>query len=198
MSPLRRWLRGGTREAEEPPPRPAVPAQLSGRVVERLTRRREQGDPPRLLLAGFTAGPLIEGFSRLGARVTVDGEDVPALPLGHPDGTFELLLGFDLLDHLEEAAARGLGAEWARVLRRGGLVYVLARAPETVRGRPLKVEMDESGSLWIAERADAGSQPVTGRGNRSLERLLSPLELDAICLRRDGMREILFRRPPED
>jgi hypothetical protein len=139
---------------------------------------------------------LIEGFSRLGARVTVDGESLPSLPLGHADETFELLLGFDLLDQMDDTTGRALGAEWARVLRRSGRVYLLARPPEAARGRPLKVEMDESGGLWISERPDEGLLTVRGRGNRSLESLLAPLELDAICLRRDGMREILFRRTP--
>jgi hypothetical protein len=73
---------------------------------------------------------------------------------------------------------------------------MLARPPEANRGRPLRVEMDEGGALWISEREGEGSLPVRGRGNRSLESLLAPLELDAICLRRDGMREILFRRTP--
>jgi hypothetical protein len=116
--------------------------------------------------------------------------------LGHADETFELLLGFDLMDQLDDTAGRALGAEWARVLRRGGRVYMLARPPEANRGRPLRVEMDEGGALWISEREGEGSLPVRGRGNRSLESLLAPLELDAICLRRDGMREILFRRTP--
>jgi len=196
LTPLRRWLRGGAREAEGPPARPPVPGQLSGRITDRIHRRREQGEAPRLLLAGVTAGPLIEGFSRLGARVTVEGESVPALPLGHADETFELLLGFDLLDHLDDITGRALGAEWARVLRRGGRVYMVVRPPEATRGRPLRVEMDESRGLWISERQGEGTIAVRGRGNRSLESLLAPLELDAICLRRDGMREILFWRTP--
>jgi SAM-dependent methyltransferase len=195
LSSLRRWLRGETREADGPPPRPPAPAQLSGRLTERLARRRAEESSPRLLIAGTTPGPLIEGFSQLGARVTVDGEERPSLPLGYADETFELLLAFDLLDHLDDQAARGLGAEWARVLRRGGCAYLIARAPEAARGRPLRIEMDESGGLWIAERDEAAAVPVRGRGNRALETLVAPLELDAICLRRDGMREILFRRP---
>jgi SAM-dependent methyltransferase len=164
--------------------------------MERLARLRAEESSPRLLLAGTSSGPLIEGFSRLGARVTVDGEDLPNLPLGYADETFELLFGFDLLDRLDDQTGRALGAEWARVLRRGGRAYVIAHPPEASRARPLKVEMGEGGELWISERDAAAGAPIRGRGNRALETLLAPLELDSICLRRDGMREILFKRDP--
>lgn len=194
MISLRRWLRGESAPPDDPPVRLRGQAQLAPRLILRIEQLRERGEAPRLLIAGVPEGSLIEGFSKLGARVTVDGDELPVLPLGHADETFDMIFGADTLDQLADDPARSLGSEWARVLRPGGWLYLFARPVGERRGRRIRAELDGTARLWLGERAGDAPATVEPRGNSSLEALTQPLELDGICLRRDGIREILFRR----
>jgi SAM-dependent methyltransferase len=191
---LRRWLKGESAPPDKPPARLRGEAQLAPRLILRIERLRERGEAPRLLIAGMPGGSMIEGFSRMGVRVTVDGDELPVLPLGHADATFDMIFGADTLDQLADEPARSLGGEWARVLRPGGWLYLLARPPGERRGRRIRAELDQTARLWLGERVGDALGAVEARGNSSLEALVQPLELDGICLRRDGIREILFRR----
>ncbi len=163
-------------------------------VFDKIARRLEEGACYRVLIAGPPSGRTIETFSRRGARVTVDGEDLPELPLSHADETFDLVLGLDLIDLLEDEAAAALGAEWARVLLPGGKVFLVSRSAAARLTAGERLEVLEDASLHPVARGGTRSRLIE-RGNRALERLFRPLLVDEILLRRDGLREVVYKRP---
>lgn len=163
-------------------------------LLDRIERRAEEGNAFPLLLVGPPSGPTIETFSRRGARVTVDGDERPELPLGHGNEAFELILALDLIDYLDDEQAGRLGPEWARVLVPGGRVYMVSRSRRAQLAEGLRLEVVEPGSL-VARPRQALTAQVVYRSNAGFDGLLAPLRPDEILLRRDGLREVIFKKP---
>ena len=181
------------RPSEGPAPLPDAATVPPSKVVKNLLRyaerQAESGGACRVLLCGPPSGPTIETFSARGCRVTVEGEAVPVLPLEHADGAFDLLLVFDQLDFLDDEKASALAAEWSRVLKSGGRIYLLSRQ-KSKGGRPrLHVDVRSDGMLALKTLGPGGGG-TNLRSNRQVEMLLEPLKVEEILLRRDGLREI--------
>ena len=151
------------------------------------------GTRPRVLLTGPPAGRTIDAFTALGCRVSVEADDRAPTSIDQPDGAFDAVLGFDILDQLDDRQATSLVAEWSRVLKPGALLFIVARAPHDRTDQLLRFEVHEQGTLAIEsrERRLAG---LRRRGNAALERLLGAYEIEEHFLRRDGLREVLARR----
>ncbi len=194
MTPF--WKKTGE-EAAKPVPPPSTSltgSRLLGDLLAGLPRRAVAGGSPRVLLAGPPSGPTIETFHGVGCKVTVAGDDEPAR-LGLPDRSVDLVLGFDLLDLLDTDRARETAAEWARLIRPSGGLYLLARRDPTVYPPPWRVDVLPDATMRLVPLPEGGPVPVVRpRTNRELEEIVRPLQLRDIFLRRDGMREIICRR----
>ncbi|MDH3284402.1 MAG: class I SAM-dependent methyltransferase [Acidobacteriota bacterium] len=166
------------------------PSKVVRGLIRFVARQIESGESCRVLVCGPPSGPTIEVFSGIGCRVTVEGERTQRVPLDYPDDTFELLLGFDQLDFLDDESARALVAEWRRVLRPGGRVYMLSRqnAGQMAAAR-LRVDVRTDGSLELRPSPDLADRPRK-RSNRQIQTMLAPMAVDELYLRRDGLREI--------
>ncbi len=171
---------------------PVPPSKVVEGLLRYAERLAESGGTCRVLLCGPPSGPTIETFSGRGCRVTVEGDAVPVVPLEHADGTFDLLLVFDQLDFIDDEKASALAAEWARVLKSGGRVYLLSRQKSKGDRPRLRVDVLGDGRLGLKPLRSAGGGPHL-RSNREIETALAPLRVDEILLRRDGLREISGR-----
>ncbi len=190
------WKKGGAGagEAAAPPPATTLTAsRLMADLLSGLPRRAAPGSSPRVLLSGPPSGATIETFHALGCRVTVAGDDRPTSPLAIEDKSVDLVLGWDTLDLLDGKDARIVAAEWARVIRPSGGLYLLARQDKTILPPPWRVDVLPEGSLRLVPTAD-GTREVYPRQNREIEEIVRPLALRDIFLRKGGLREILCRR----
>ena len=187
------FRRRAAAESAAPSPKAATGegiSRLLRELEESLARAVEHGRTPRVLLCGPPSGTTIETFTRQGCRVTVEGGDAASVPIDQPDNTFDLLLGFDVLDRLDDEQAAPLVAEWARVLAPGGRAYLLARAVHFEGSVAFRGEVLPGARLRLAE-SRLGGGSVRTRQNRELESLVRPLEVAEILLRRDKLREVL-------
>lgn len=187
------FRRRAAAESAAPSPRAATGEGVSRLLQEletSLARAVEHGRVPRVLLCGPPSGTTIETFTGLGCRVTVEGGDAASVPIEQPRDAFDLLLGFDVLDRLDDEAAAPLVAEWARVLAPGGRAYLLARAVHFEGSAALRCEVLPGARLRLSESSRGAGSPIT-RQNRELEALVRPLDVAEILLRRDKLREVL-------
>jgi SAM-dependent methyltransferase len=196
---LFRWRagkRGGRDPAAAATPaehaRLTVPSRLLRRLMEWVQRRADRGEVPRVLVAGPPSGRTIETFTNIGCRVTIEGDDLPSLPLDHPDRSFDLVLGLDVLELLDDERARAVAAEWVRVLATGGQLYLLT-APREPEPSVSRIDVTRDGALEFHATPRRVSR-IARRHNREIERMLEPLKTEEIFLRRDGRREILARK----
>ena len=163
-------------------------------LLRALSKKAALGESARVLLLGPPSGQTIETFHGAGCRVTVLGDEIGSAPTGAPPDSFDLLLAFDALDLLPDRQARVLAAEWVRVIRPGGGLYLLARQDRTTFQTPWRVDVLPEGAVRMAplEGRDIDLHP---RQNREIEDLVRPCVVRDIHLRRDGVREILCRKP---
>ncbi|MFN7965261.1 MAG: class I SAM-dependent methyltransferase [Acidobacteriota bacterium] len=168
------------------------PSRQLAQAIAGLRRKAQEGTP-RVLLCGPASSRSIETFHALGCRVTVEGDAQPCIPLAALDESLDLILGFDALDLQSDADARALAAEWARVLKVGGALYLLARREPTQAPPFLKIDVSEDGSLKLNSLLEP-APTIRIRQNADFSRMVAPLMVDEIALRRDGLREILCRK----
>lgn len=158
-----------------------------------MDRRLAEGGTPQVLLVGPPTGSLIEVFNQRGGRVTVEGEDRPSLPLALDDESFDIILAFDLLDFLPDDDVMALAKDWARVLKPGGRVFLVARSTRDRSARRFRPEGGPDGSLVLVPRQES-STLFHPRANAEWHKVTGALELGEIVLRRDGLREISLKR----
>lgn len=170
-----------------------TPSRVIAGLLEGLQRQSEHGLLPRVLLTGPPTGPMIEAFTKIGCRVSVEADDAARVPITQPDNTFDVILGFDALDVLDDEPARELTAEWARVLRASGRLYLITRAKHNEEREALRFEIERGGGILIRRLRPIASA-FFRRSSRELEQLVSPLLPDEDFLRRDGLREFLCRK----
>ncbi len=188
------WKKASGAEEPSPPSITLPPSRLMSELLKSLGRRATGGQSPRVLIAGPPSGTTIETFHAAGCRVQVAGDDAPAdAPLPNEERSIDLVVGFDLLDLLDQPAARKVAAEWARVIRPAGRLYLLARHDRKTYPPPWRFDVLEDGTLRLTQLAE-GPRDVHLRQNREIEELVRPLALSDIFLRRDGLREIVCRR----
>lgn len=191
------WKRDGgepAAKAAAPPPHATLSSsRLLADLLSGLPRRAVAGGNPRVLLAGPPSGQTIETFHAVGCKVTVAGDDEPS-KLGLPDASVDLVLGFDLLDQLDNDAAKAVAGEWGRLIRPSGGLYLLARRDPTVYPPPWRVDVLSDASMRFVPVPELEARRIRPRQNREFEEIVRPLQLRDIFLRRDGLREILCRR----
>jgi len=179
-------------------PEPDDPARTPSRVMQQLlqsaARRSAEGRPPRVLLTGPVAQVTMDAVAGVGCRLTVEGEFFPKLPLAYPDDRFDIVLGLDVLDLLPDDRARAQAAEWARVLAPGGSLYLMARRDPAQVPPLVRIDVHADGALVMHPLGERHPLVLT-RQNREFEVLVRPLAVHEISLRRDGLREILCRKP---
>jgi hypothetical protein len=169
-----------------------APSRQLAQLIAQLQRRGET-TTPRVLACGPVSSTTIETFHAARCRVTVGGDELPQLPLEYPDHAFDLVLGYETLDRLDDGPAHELALEWQRILVAGGQLYLLTRREPTQAPPTLRVDISQDGTfrLQTVGRVDA---PIKVRQNADFTRLLAPMSIDEIALRRDGLRELLCRR----
>ena len=193
MSPF--WRKGGAGQEQAVTP-PGIALSASRVMIDLLAglpKRAAPGSSPRVLVSGPPSGTTIETFHALGCRVTVAGDGRPTGALNVEDRCIDLVLGFDLLDLLDAQGARLVAAEWARVIRPSGGLYLFARQDRTVYPPPWRADVFPEGSIQLTLLPE-GPRAVYPRQNREIEDLVRPLSLRDIFLRKGGLREILCRR----
>ncbi len=189
------WKKAGGAPAEFAPPAGVVvfPSRLLGDILASCRRRAGAGEARGILVAGPSSGATIETFHTAGCRVTVTGDEAPCAKVDAPDASFDVVLGFDVLDHLSDREARTCAAEWARLMRPGGGLYLLARQDRTQHPNPWRVDALPDGGLRLHPLPRSG-RPLFPRQNREIEDIVRPLLVRDIHLRRDGFREVLCRK----
>jgi len=189
---FRRRDRVGRRGPAPPRTRPTH-SEVVAHLMRSLASIRREGGQPRVLLSGPPVGRTIDAFTALGCRVSVEADEQSPTRLDQPSGAFDAVLGYDLLDRLDDRQAEALVSEWARVLAPRGLLFIVARAPHERTDQAMCFEVHGDGALSIEIRPRRVSG-LRRRGNAALERLLGPFEIEEHFLRRDGLRELLARR----
>lgn len=190
---FRRKRTPGGEPAATPAPEAPVQSRVLTGLFASLQRQVEHGGTPRVLLSGPPSGPMIESFTRIGCRVAVEADDAARVPISQPDDTFDLVLGFDALDTLDDEKARALTAEWTRILRPAGRLYLVTRAAHNDVRDALRFEIDSRGSITV-HRLRPLAAFLFRRSSRELEQIVAPLAPDENFLRRDGLREFLSRK----
>lgn len=177
--------------------RAAAPTSSPSRVLGNLlqqAQRRAESTPLKVLLIGPPSGRMIELFHRIGCRVTVDGEETPSVPIAHEDDSFDLIVGADCIDFLDDEFAERIVVEWLRVLRPSGRLYLIARDMVVESTPRYRVEIGPNGDVLLSPHKRVAARKHL-RSNRCLEHLLEPLQVEEIFLRRDGLREITAQKP---
>lgn len=189
------WRKTGEGTTELAPPTTSVvfASRLLGEILASCRRRTTLGEVWRVLVAGPSSGPTIETFHSAGCRVTVTGDDATPPRVDAPDGSFDLVLGFDMLDHLNDREARLHAAEWVRIMRSAAGLYLLARQDRSQHPARWRVDALPDGGLRLTPLTGPG-RPLHPRQNREIEDLVRPLVVRDIHLRRDGFREVLCRK----
>ncbi|MBP7147127.1 MAG: methyltransferase domain-containing protein [Acidobacteria bacterium] len=170
-----------------------VPSKIVAAMLATYRRRSTAGEQPRVLLAGPMSQQTLDTVIGVGCRLTVGGEFLVETPLEYPDAAFDLVLGADLLDLMGDPAARALAAEWARVLRSGGRLYLIARREEKQVPPFVRTDIYPDGAV-VLQPLPTHHASVHPRQNREFQEIVRPLKVDEIFLRRDGLREIVCRK----
>lgn len=198
----------------EPAPRPAAsvpsPVAASGQPCGGLGRavaRAFRGGKPQILVLGPLCGESAVFLAGRGARVHVDEIELPEpaparLPgepparlrpvvFDHPDGAFDLVLAWEVLDFVSPDRLQEFGAEIVRVLRIGGqLVFFAHQKPAAERTVIPRYRL-------LADDLIVREEPATPllrryvHPNREIERAIVGLSVQGIQLQRNQMREIL-------
>jgi len=146
--------------------------------------------PPRHV-GRTTAAPGAGGSARLTAR-----PDPTPLSAGfsYADGSFDAILGWDLLNYYDPQSARRLAGEIGRILRPGGLVYgwLHSRSAQGPDGPRRFRILDEA---RLVEEPFAG-RPMTRHlfQNRDIEKMFANLRIAEMYFLKSGIREMLLEK----
>lgn len=182
------------------------PSPSFAKAVERVFRE----DRPRILDLGPFCGDTVVQLAARGARVQVDrldppGPTPPAEPgkppprrepvaIEQPDGRFDLVMGWELIDFVPPDRLAELGAELRRITRVGGWILFLSSARKGVERDVLaRYRLLPDGSLSREPVAET-PRPRWVHPNREIERAMAGLSLQGIHLQRNQMREFLWVR----
>lgn len=173
-------------------------------------------DRPEILHLGSLCGQTVVYLAERGARVAVEGFDPPEprfepekddegeappvapLRINQPDGTFDLVLAWELLDFIPADRLNEFTAELGRVLIPGGrlLLFSLSGSgkqdqPQVSPGR-YRILADDKVSR---ESIDEPNRRRYDYATRIIERALEPLSIQTIHLQRNQLREFLAMKP---
>jgi Methyltransferase domain len=173
----------------------------------RLLARTFRHDKPEILVLGPLCGQSVVYLAGRGARVHVENPRLPepvppkrpgepqdvATPavLDQPDGRFDLVLAWEVLDFVPPDRLAEMGGEIARVLHVGGHVFLFAHQKppaETAIVPRYRLLADD---LISREEPSDPSRRRYVHPNRDIERALAGLTIQGIQLQRTQLREIL-------
>ena len=110
------------------------------------------------------------------------------------DGAVDGILCWDVIDHLERAAAQALADQLARVLRPEGALLGFFSSAQPRDSRYTKYIIVDEGNLKHRSYAAArGRQTILL--NRDIIKLFAGLRVSDSFLLQNNLREILFRKP---
>ncbi len=112
--------------------------------------------------------------------------DIPA------EETFDLILLWDLLDYLDDAEIRILGARLRPVCRRSTLVYSLISYRKEIPDRPIRFEIRNVKAIHYAPESQL-MRPAPLHKEPDLAKLMPGFEVDSTYLLRHGKQEYLFK-----
>jgi len=112
--------------------------------------------------------------------------------LDYPAASFDGILLWDLLDHLDDDASGGLIKASRTLLRPKGVVMFVARDEHSSRRAPHAFAIAEEYRLHLRPQTHLGL-PVFHRHNRDILLLMSAFTLVKSFIYRNGLREYLFQ-----
>jgi hypothetical protein len=194
---------GGPTVAEGPGSRGHACPSLA-KAIEKVFRN----DKPEVLDLGPMSGDTVVYFATLGARVTVDEFDPPALPpstddddatpepihLNQPDGRFDLVLGWEQIDFVPPERLEEFVGELRRVMSEGGYLLLLSKLSQRQEAiaEDLRGRYHASGESVI-ERVPVEETPRQrwSHPTRSIERAMAGFSIQGVHLQRNQVREFL-------
>ncbi len=175
------------------------PGSPSAGLAEFLSRLKNR-EKPRLYDVGPAPGGNIVFFAGRGLRVYVDAEVDHRLAGAAPDlahlasGDFEAAVLWDVVDFLSKEQAAPFARELARVVARGGFVFLLSSTSRSEEPAPVHTYYIEEEGRLVARPLEGTAARRVRRENRDLALLFDSFETVSVHLLRSGMREILLRR----
>ncbi|MGH9465113.1 MAG: methyltransferase domain-containing protein, partial [Thermoanaerobaculia bacterium] len=113
-----------------------------------------------------------------------------------PEGPFDLVLAWDLLDYFDRAQLEVLGRHLAERCRPSALVFAIVSYLHQIPDRPHRFEILDEESLVYGD-ASGLSRPSPGYREPELVRLLPGFAVEASYLLRHGVQEYVLARRPE-
>lgn len=188
-------------------PSGAQPCGTLARVLARVFREAK----PEVLDLGPLCGESAVYLAGRGARYHVEAfrpprptpERKPAEPqpeieplrLDQPDGRFDVVLAWEMLDFVPPDRLSEIGGEIRRVLRDGGFVVIFSRqSAVSQREAPPRYRL-LADDLIVRESSGRSAMPRYAHPTREIERAIAGLSVQGIHLQRSQMREIVAIKP---
>ncbi|GEM_PF-1943274 len=214
---------GAPAAAPDPPPgkKKREDGIIACKGLKKALDRVFKIERPEILHLGPLCGDTVVYLAERGARVHVDEYDPPpprppkdpsrpapeAEParLVQPADTYDLVLAWDSVDFTPPEALSSLGAEFARILRPGGWLFLLSQAGRPGGSRPgmsqeqyrppglYRILDDEC--LLPGKAGGRNKQRCWIHPNRDLERGIAPLRIQGTHLLRNQLREYTAMLP---
>jgi len=197
-----------------PPEESTAPTAQPCAALAKALDRIQRLDKPQILDLGPFCGESAVHLADRGARVSVaefepppppppvdldapdDAFEVEPLRLDFPDGQFDLVFLWELIDFIPRTRLDEFGVELHRVLANGGwaLVFSQSGQPDKIAARRPPRYRIVDGDKLTRELTAGPPLPRYGHPTREIERALSPLTIQGIHLQRNQMREFLVVR----
>jgi 2-polyprenyl-3-methyl-5-hydroxy-6-metoxy-1,4-benzoquinol methylase len=113
--------------------------------------------------------------------------------LDYPPKSFDGILLWDLIDHLDNREASDLGNRCHAITKPKGVLVVISLGDQHDSSRLRSFVVEEDFRLHLRPQTDH-ELPVQSRQNQELVSLLEPLKLIKSFVYRDGLRELMFQR----
>jgi SAM-dependent methyltransferase len=193
---------------------PVYPTKALARFLAGLSSQQQ----PLLLDLGPVVGPNLTFFGeQLGCKIFVEdlSKDIDrharegriaelpgflAKRLPQAAGSIDGILCWDVFDYIDKTAAQPLAAQLARILRPDGVLFAMFATAEPQPGARAAytrhVVIDQVTLQPRPYPAARGKQrPLL---NRDIQRMFAPLRIAEQFLMKNNVREVLFRKPPEE
>ena len=214
------WRR---RRSKQPPPEPQGPEPEThgSPAFEALTGWLETVPKPRILDLGSAAGPNLDYFAGLSARLQVVNlfdalEEIPGGPARREQaaedvfrevlpavdvGGYDAVLVWDLLNYLSRRQMRALGAHLGQLTRPGGRLLTLVSNLPRVPDHPATFRIVDGSTLAYSGQSEPSrSNPRWPPGE--VQKAFGDFTVERSFLLRHGIQEFLFVRtdpsPPPD
>jgi len=182
---------GGVVTARSGAAAPAPAAAAAGSELPPGTRPSRHIVLPPRHVGRTMAAPGAAGSARSAARP----EPTPlSAGFSYADGSFDAILGWDLLNYYDPQSARRLAGEIGRILRPGGLVYGWLHS-RSAQGP------DGPRRFRILDEARLVEEPFAGRSlarhlyqNRDIEKMFADLRIAEMYFLKSGIREMLLEK----